>query len=122
MHFYLFNSQKNQTKEINELKHIIEQNNKEINELKHIIEQNNKGKKWSNDEELLLFEELKNNITIEIIAKKHGRTYGAIDSRINLIAYKMFCEKVPINEIIYKTKLKKDAIERAIEKYQNKIS
>ena len=38
----------------------------------------NMGQKWSDEEEILLLEELNNNIDIEIIAQKHNRTIGGI--------------------------------------------
>ena len=49
----------------------------------------NMGQKWSNEEEILLLEELNNNIDIGIIAQKHNRTIGGINSRSKKIANKM---------------------------------
>ena len=46
--------------------------------------------KLSDDEEILLLEELNNNIDIENIAQKHCRTIGGIHSRRQDIAYKMY--------------------------------
>ena len=79
----------------------------------------NMGQKWSDDEELLLLEELNNNIDIEIIAQKHNRTIGGINSRRQEIAYKMYLKNVSIEEIIRQTKLDNNSIEETITKKQN---
>ena len=59
------------------------------------------GQKWSDEEEKILLEELNNNIDIEIIAQKHERTLGGINSRRQEIAYKMYLNlltfQMPIN-------------------------
>jgi len=65
----------------------------------------NMGQKWSDEEDKLLLEELNNNIDIEIIAQKHGRTIGGINSRVQEIAYKMYLKNISIEEIIKQTKL-----------------
>ena len=82
----------------------------------------NMGKNWSDEEEILLLEELNNNIDIEIIAQKHGRTIGGINSRRREIAYKMYLKNVYIEEIIRQTKLDNNAIEETIKKRQNNNS
>jgi hypothetical protein len=82
----------------------------------------NMGQKWSNEEELLLLEELDNNIDIEIIAQKHSRTIGGINSRCREIAYKMYLKNVSIEEIIKKTKLDYSSIEQIIQKKQTNYS
>jgi len=82
----------------------------------------NMGQKWSDDEELLLLEELNNNIDIEIIAQKHNRTIGGINSRRQEIAYKMYLKNVSIEEIIRQTKLDNNSIEEIIKKRQNNNS
>ena len=82
----------------------------------------NMGQKWSDDEELLLLEELNNNIDIEIIAQKHNRTIGGINSRRQEIAYKMYLKNVSIEEIIRQTKLDNNYIEETIKKRQNNNS
>jgi len=79
----------------------------------------NMGQKWSDEEEILLLEELNNNIDIEIIAQKHNRTIGGINSRRREIAYKMYLKNVSIEEIIRKTKLDNNYIEETIKKRQN---
>lgn len=82
----------------------------------------NMGQKWSDEEELLLLEELNNNIDIEIIAQKHSRTIGGINSRRREIAYKMYKKNDSIEEIIRQTKLDNNSIEETIKKRQNNNS
>ena len=78
----------------------------------------NMGVKWTNEEELLLLEQLNNNENVEIIALKHKRTVGGINARLRDIAYKMFLNKKSFEEIIKKTKLDLDSIKQTIEKKQ----
>lgn len=82
----------------------------------------NMGKKWSDEEEILLLEELNNNIDIEIISQKHNRTIGGINSRRREIAYKMYLTNISIEEIIRQTKLDNNSIEETIKKKQNNNS
>ena len=82
----------------------------------------NMGQKWSDDEEILLLEELNNNIDIEIIAQKHSRTIGGINSRRQEIAYKMYLKNLSIEEIIKQTKLDYNCIQQTIQKRQNNTS
>jgi len=79
----------------------------------------NMGQKWSDEEEILLLEELNNNIDIEIIAQKHNRTIGGINSQHREIAYKMYLKNVSVEEIIRQTKLDNNSIEETIKKRQN---
>ena len=81
----------------------------------------NAGKKWYNEEEILLLEELKKNIDIKTIAKNHERTKGAINSRCGHIAYRMYLKNIPMEEIIDKTKLDKMRIKQIIDRKQNNI-
>ena len=81
----------------------------------------NMGQKWSDEEETLLLEELNNNIDIEIIAQKHNRTIGGINSRRQEIAYKMYLKNVSIEKIINQTKLDYNFIEQIIQKKQTII-
>lgn len=64
----------------------------------------NKGKKWKNEEEIALIEEMKNRKTVEQMSLLHGRTILEIKCRINYIIVKMYNEKILINdpESIYK--------------------
>ena len=82
----------------------------------------NMGQKWTDEEEVLLLEELYNNIDIGIIAQKHNRTIGGIESRRREIAYKMYLKKLTTEEIIKKTKLDYDSIKQTIEKKQKNNS
>ena len=59
---------------------------------------------------------------IEIIAEKHHRTIGGINSRRQEIAYKMYLRKISIEEIINQTKLDYNSIEQTIQKRQPKNS
>ena len=78
----------------------------------------NMGQKWTDEEENLLLEELYNNMDIEMIAKKHNRTIGGIESRRREIVYKMYLNKITIEEIIKKTNLDYNSIKQIIEKRQ----
>jgi hypothetical protein len=82
----------------------------------------NMGQKWSDEEEILLLEELSNNIDIEIIAQKHNRTIGGINSRRKEIAYKMYLKNVSIQDIIKQTKLDYNFIQQIIQQKQNNNS
>lgn len=82
----------------------------------------NIGQIWSNDEEMLLLQELNDNIDISIIAQKHGRTTGGINSRRREIAYKMYLKNISIEEIVKQTKLDYEFIKQTIEKKQNNNS
>jgi hypothetical protein len=82
----------------------------------------NMGQKWNDEEEALLLQELNDNIDIEIIAQKHNRTIGGINSRRREIAYKMYLKNVSIDEIIRQTKLDNNSIEEIIKKKQNNNS
>ena len=57
------------------------------------------GKKLTSEEEEQLLAEISKNIEIKIIAENHNRSIGGIRSRIYLIAYKLYQNNVPINEI-----------------------
>ena len=80
----------------------------------------NKGQKWTNEEELLLLQELNNNINIKSIAQSHKRTIGGINSRRRKIAFDLFNQKIPMKEIILKTKLSEDQINKSISLRENK--
>ena len=58
------------------------------------------GKKWTPEEEQQLLQEISKNIEIKIIAENHNRSIGGIRARIYLIAYKLYQNNVPIDEII----------------------
>ena len=81
--------------------------------------QSNVGKKWTDEEEDTLLEELKKNIDIEIISQNHKRKIGGIESRRKEIAYKMYLNHIDIKEIIVKTKLDYETIKQIINIKQN---
>jgi hypothetical protein len=76
------------------------------------------GQKWTDEEEILLLEELNNNLDIGAIAQEHSRTIGGINSRRREIAYKMHLKNISTEEIINQTKLDYESIKQTIEKRQ----
>ena len=83
----------------------------------------NVGNKWTELEEMLLIEELSENKSIDEIAKNHSRTVCGIKSRIKEIAYKLYRQNKPIEEITMTTKLSEiDVIKHIKERqYKSKI-
>lgn len=79
----------------------------------------NLGQKWSDEEEILLLEELSKNTDIQLIAQSHNRTIGGINARRKQIVYKLYSNNISIEEIILKTKLEKDQIIEIIKRRQN---
>jgi hypothetical protein len=76
----------------------------------------NLGKKWTDEEENTLLQELDKNINIENIAQIHNRTIGGIRARQRTIAYNMYLKKASIEEIMIKTKLDKEQLMKIIKK------
>lgn len=89
-------------------------------EQKSEIYPSNRGHKWTEAEESLLLEELNNGLSLDVIAKSHGRTIGGISSRCKEIAYKMYLKEISMEEIVKQTKLDEEAVKEWIEKKQNK--
>ena len=80
----------------------------------------NMGSKWTDAEERKLLDSMRKGIAIEDIAKKHGRTSGAITVRLEVIAMRMYEEdRYDIEHIEELTKLPESDIREAIEKKQN---
>ena len=79
----------------------------------------NTGQKWTDEEEILLLEELSKNIDIQLIAQYHNRTTGGINARRREIAYKLYSNNNSMEDIILKTKLDEDQIIETIKKLQN---
>ena len=80
----------------------------------------NMGSKWTDAEERKLLDSMRKGIAIEDIAKKHGRTSGAITVRLEVIAIRMYEEdRYDIEHIEELTKLPESDIREAIEKKQN---
>lgn len=90
----------------------------------------NMGCKWTDIEEVALLENIRNNVEIEEIAKKHKRTHGAITARLEVIAIRMYQENRHDTEYIEEvTRMNKRSIEDAIykkninkNKYETKYS
>lgn len=81
---------------------------------------NNFGKKWTLEEENTLLQELEEDTNIKIIAQNHKRTVGGIIGKQRAIAYNMYSSKMPIEEIILKTKLDNEQIIETIKRKENK--
>lgn len=79
----------------------------------------NMGQKWTDEEENTLLQELDKNINIKTIAQTHNRTIGGIRGKQRTIAYNMYIKKVPIEEIIIRTKLNKEQIMKTITRKEN---
>lgn len=77
------------------------------------------GQRWTDQEEKILLEELHKNIDMQLIAQSHHRTIGGINARRREIAYKLYINNNPMEEIMSKTKLDKDQIAETIKKKQN---
>jgi hypothetical protein len=80
------------------------------------MDTSNAGQHWFSTEDELLLEELNKNIDIKTISQNHKRTLGAINARRRLIAYKMYLEKISIEEIMDKTKFDQKTIREIIDK------
>ena len=81
-------------KEIKSLKLEINLLNEKLNNLDKLSNKNNfsnknnlsnKNKKWFDEEDKMLIDELKNKLSIDNISKSHGRTLYAIECRIKKI-------------------------------------
>lgn len=80
-----------------------------------------KGKKWSEEEENRLINLLKNNKPLKECSHDHGRTLGAIISRIEYIIYKMITlENKSIDDLEYLKTYTDRNVEEIIKKYENK--
>ena len=83
----------------------------------------NVGKKWTEEEENKLLEELNKNMDIDTISKIHKRKIGGIQSRCKEIAYKMHLNHSSIEEIMQKTRLDYVTVKKIIDmkKHYKKI-
>jgi len=79
----------------------------------------NTGQKWTEEEDILLLEELSKNMDILLIAQCHNRTTGGINARRRTIAYNLYNKNISMEEIILKTKLDEVHIIETIKKLQN---
>lgn len=85
--------------------------------------EHNKGKKWTDEEENILTELLKNNENLEECSLNIGRTIGSIKVRIEVIIYKkIIYEKQSFEELLYLKKYVDISFDEIIRKYKNKIN
>ena len=81
----------------------------------------NMGCKWDTTEEQTLLDNIKCNLEIEEIARKHCRTQGAIKARLEVIAIRMYNENMFDAEHIEElTRVNVKTIREAIEKNKSK--
>lgn len=81
----------------------------------------NKGKKWTEKDENILIESLKNKKSLEECSRNIGRTLGAIKTRIEEIIYKKnIYEKQSSDELLYLINYVDISFDDIIEKYKNK--
>lgn len=77
----------------------------------------NMGSKWTDAEEKALLDSTRKNLDIEEIAKKHGRTQGAISARLEVVAMRMYEDNRYDTEYIEElTKMNESRIQEAIYK------
>jgi hypothetical protein len=77
----------------------------------------NMGKSWSDDEMLLLLEEVRQNKTAKEIATSHERTEGGIYAALmkQALSYH-FDQRMPVNEILKLTRVSENNFQKAIKK------
>jgi hypothetical protein len=81
----------------------------------------NMGCKWTEIEEQALLDNIRNNLDIEEIAKKHSRTQGAINARLEVIAIRLYNHNMfDMEHIQNLTRLNEKTIREAIDKNKNK--
>ena len=96
-----------------------------IQKLRENPETSNVGKKWSEEEINDLLNEIKNNKSLDEIAKIHKRTPSSIKSKLMSIAIKLLEKNMDINEVSKVVNLSVKSIQDYIEKYgknEKKIS
>jgi hypothetical protein len=71
--------------------------------------------KWSDKEEMFLLEEIQKNDDFEKIVRKNNISIDDIYFHRNEIAYKMYKKNIAIDEIIKKTKLTRQELDKIIE-------
>jgi hypothetical protein len=83
----------------------------------------NKGKKWTDEEDELLLNELKLNNNFGLIAINHKRTTSSISSRTKKLIYDMYLKNMTIDEIVKLLKMDYVYISETIEHHkQNKLT
>lgn len=91
-----------------------------IQKLRENPETANAGSKWSEDEINNLLYEIKNNISLDEIAKNHKRTPSSITGKLYSIAIKLLEKNMDINEVSKVVNLSVISIQGYIKKYPNK--
>lgn len=84
------------------------------------------GKKWTEEEEQQLLDEIQDGISKTEMSKRHERSIGSIRSKIVKMAIRMYNSKLPLAEIASKTKLSEEVIvqkanRRPGDKEENKV-
>lgn len=79
------------------------------------------GKKWTKEEEQQLLLYIKDGKDKEAIAALHNRTVGAIQSRIQSLAYDMFVQNTPVEAISEATTLTTSEITDTVFKKNTEI-
>ena len=74
------------------------------------------GKAWDDHETLNLLEKIRENKTVDIIAKEHERTVGGITSKLRVLAYEFYEEGKTIDQIKKYTGLSTEQIADSISK------
>ena len=74
------------------------------------------GKTWDEHETLNLLKKIRENKTIDAIAKEHERTIGGITSRLRVLAYEFYEEGKTIDQIKKYTGLSTEQIADSISK------
>ncbi len=77
----------------------------------------NMGKSWSDDEMLLLLEEVRQNKTVKEIASSHERTEGGINAALmkQSVSY-YYDQRMPVDEILKLTRVSVNNFQKAIKK------
>ena len=68
------------------------------------------GKKWTEEEEQQLLDEIQEGVSKIEMSKRHERSIGSIRSKIVKMAIRMYNSKLPLAEIASKTKLSEEVI------------
>lgn len=84
------------------------------------------GKKWTEEEEQQLLDEIQDGVSKTEMSKRHERSIGSIRSKIVKMAIRMYNSKLPLAEIASKTKLSEEVIvqkanRRPGDKEENKV-
>ena len=74
------------------------------------------GKAWADHETLNLLKKIRENKTVDTIAKEHERTVGGITSRLRVLAYEFYEEGKTIDQIKKYTGLSTEQIADSISK------